>query len=113
MQKRSKSSVKVLKSVSAVSSTLSTEQVKEKISVLRSEMSHYTLESISISILSLLLFIGAPSVFPEIINPYLPSSLKIMQALIAIPTVFWILSILGNVFRLFLISRLQKQISSK
>lgn len=100
-------------SVSSKQATMTKEQMQEKISVLRMEMTHYAVESVSISILALLLFIGAPSVFPEIINPYLPSSLKIMQALVAVPSVFWVLTLLGNVYRLFMISKLQKQVLLK
>lgn len=86
---------------------MSTEQVKDRIAELRVEMVHNTIESISVSILALLLFIGAPSVFPEIINPYLPSSLKIMQAFVAIPAIFWIVAILGNMIRYYKILRLR------
>jgi len=95
-------------SVSNKQVNMTKEQMQEKISVLRMEMTHYAVESVSISILALLLFIGAPSVFPEIINPYLPSSLKIMQALVAIPTVFWLVTIVSNMFRYFKILKLQE-----
>lgn len=83
------------------------ELIKMQIMELRMEMTHYVNESIAVSILALLLFIGAPSVFPEIINPYLPSSLKIMQAFIAVPTVFWLLTIFGNMVRYFKILKLK------
>lgn len=83
------------------------ELIKMQIMELRMEMTHYIVESVAISILALLLFIGSPSVFPEIINPYLPSSLKIMQAFIAVPTVFWLLTIFGNMIRYFKILRLK------
>ena len=89
------------------------ETVKDRITELRMEMTHYIVESVAISILALLLFIGAPSVFPEVINPYLPSSLKIMQAFVAIPTVFWVITILGNMIRYFKILRLRDSLSSK
>lgn len=106
--------VKNLKSVLArFDIKLSPEQIKEKISVLRTDMSQAISLSTSTSILALLLFIGAPSVFPEIINPYLPSSLKIMQGIVIVPSVFWILTILGNMARFTMIVRLQKKLSSK
>ncbi len=89
------------------------ETIKDRIAELRMEMTHYVVESVAISILALLLFIGAPSVFPEVINPYLPSSLKIMQAFVAIPTVFWVITILGNMIRYFKILRLRDSLSSK
>lgn len=83
------------------------EMVKDEISELRMEMTHYVNESIAVSILALLLFIGAPSVFPEIINPYLPSSLMIMQAFVAVPSVFLVITILGNMVRYFKILKLK------
>lgn len=86
------------------------ELVKVQIAELRMDMTHYIVESIAISILALLLFIGAPSVFPEIINPYLPSSLKIMQALVSVPLIFWLLTIFGNMFRYFKILKLKDSI---
>ncbi len=92
---------------------LSPEQMKEKILMLRTDMSQAINLSTSTSILALLLFIGAPSVFPEIINPYLPSSLKIMQAIVIVPSFFWILTILGNMAKFVMIVRLQKKLSSK
>lgn len=76
----------------------------------RKEMTHSILESTSVSILALLLFIGAPSVFPEIINPYLPSSLKIMQAIVSVPLIFWLVTILANMVRYFKIFKLQKRL---
>lgn len=90
-----------------VAPVMTLEQIKDRILELRGEMSHYVNESTSVSILALLLFIGAPSVFPEIINPYLPSSLKIMQAIVMIPSVFWLVTILGNMLRYFRILKLQ------
>lgn len=96
-----------------VSPVLSVEQIKDKITELRGEMTHYISESTSISILALLLFIGAPSVFPEIINPYLPSSLKIMQGIVMVPSLFWLITILGNMVRYFKILKLQDLLSSK
>lgn len=101
--------IKKLKS----SKALTVEQTKEKISAIRMMMIHCAIESVAVSILALLLFIGAPSVFPEIINPYLPSSLKIMQAIVAVPTILWILTILGNAFNYIRIYKLQKSLSSK
>ena len=86
------------------------ELIKMQIMELRMEMTHYIVESVAISILALLLFIGSPSVFPEIINPYLPSSLVIMQSFIAVPTVFWLLTILGNMVRYFKILKLKDSI---
>lgn len=98
--------VKVSNLIQAVNS----EMVRDQITALRMEMTHYVTESVSVSILALLLFIGAPSVFPEVINPYLPSSLKIMQAFVAIPSVFWLVTILGNMFRYFRILKLQEKL---
>ena len=89
------------------------DQISNKISLLRLDMSQAINFSTSTSILALLLFIGAPSVFPEIINPYLPSSLKIMQGIVVVPSFFWILTILGNIARSVMIMRLQKKLSSK
>lgn len=100
---------KVLKQ-EVVSKVVDVELVKSQISELRSEMTHYVTESLSVSMLSLLLFIGAPSVFPEIINPYLPSSLRIMQAFIALPTVFWLVTVVSNMFRYFKILKLQESL---
>ncbi len=97
--------------VTKVAVVLTTEQIKDRISELRMEMTHYINESTSVSILALLLFIGAPSVFPEIINPYLPSSLKIMQAFVAVPSLFWIITIFGNMVRYFKILSLQDKLS--
>lgn len=86
------------------------EILRDQITALRMEMTHYVIESVSVSILALLLFIGAPSVFPEFINPYLPSSLKIMQTFVAVPSVFWLITILGNMFRYFKILKLQEKL---
>ena len=110
MAKSIKKAVKVSRPVKKVE-VLSNEQIKDRISELRMEMTHYVSESTAVSILALLLFIGAPSVFPEIINPYLPSALKIMQAFVAIPSVFWLVTILGNMVRYFKILRLQEKLS--
>lgn len=99
--------------VSNLLQAFNAEIIKDQITELRMEMSHHILESTSVSILALLLFIGAPSVFPEIINPYLPSSLMIMQAFVAIPVVFWAITILGNMIRYFKILRLQDLLFSK
>ena len=88
---------------------LNKEQVIWKIKESRFCVTHMAMESVAVSILALLLFIGAPSVFPEIINPYLPSSLKIMQGIVIVPTVFWILTIITcfvNWFRIKKLSRL-------
>jgi len=95
------------------SKVLTIEQTKEKILAIRMTMIHCAIQSVAVSILALLLFIGAPSVFPEIINPYLPSSLKIMQAIVAVPAILWILAILVNAFSYIRIYKLQKSLSSK
>lgn len=107
--KKAVSPIEVLKSFKFSKSAvkMTPEMAKEGILELRSEMTHYVTESVSVSILALLLFIGAPSVFPEVINPYLPSSLLIMQSFVAVPTVFWILTILGNMVRYFKILKLK------
>lgn len=104
---------KDIKAFSFKSPVLSDEQIKEKIVMLRADMSQAINLSTATSILALLLFIGAPSVFPEIINPYLPSSLKIMQAFVIVPSVFWLLTILGNMARFVMIFKLQKKLSTK
>lgn len=109
MVKRAEKSVRTVK-VSNLLQAVNAEMVKDQITSLRAEMTHYVTESVAISILALLLFIGAPSVFPEIINPYLPSSLKIMQAFVAIPTIFWAITILGNMVRYFRILKLQDKL---
>lgn len=84
-----------------------------QISELKKDKILYTLESLTVSMLALLLFIGAPSVFPEIINPYLPSSLKIMQALVAVPVAVSVLVLITNLFRWIKIMKFQKALSSK
>lgn len=108
-KRSAKKEVKTLK-VSNLLEAVNAEMVKDQITSLRMEMTHYVTESVAVSILALLLFIGAPSVFPEIINPYLPSSLKIMQAFIMIPSVFWLITILGNMVRYFKILKLQDKL---
>lgn len=112
VKKTVKKEVKTLK-VSNLLEAVNSEMVRDQIAALRMEMTHYITESTSVSILALLLFIGAPSVFPEIINPYLPSSLKIMQAFVAVPTLFWIITILGNMVRYFKILKLQEKLLNK
>lgn len=104
-----KAEVKTVK-VSSLIEAVNSEMVRDQITALRMEMTHYVIESVSVSILALLLFISAPSVFPEIINPYLPSSLKIMQAFVMIPSVFWLVTILGNMVRYFKILKLQEKL---
>jgi len=104
-----KAEVKTVK-VSSLIEAVNSEMVRDQITALRMEMTHYVTESVSVSILALLLFIGAPSVFPEVINPYLPSSLKIMQAFVAVPSVFWLVTIFGNMFRYFRILSLQEKL---
>jgi len=109
VKKTSKTELKTVK-VSNLIEAVNSEMVRDQITALRMEMTHYVTESVSVSILALLLFIGAPSVFPEIINPYLPSSLKIMQAFVMIPSVFWLMTILGNMVRYFKILKLQEKL---
>lgn len=103
---------KTSKVVREVKTSINKDEVLMQISTLRSEMTHYVLESVSVSILALLLFIGAPSVFPEIINPFLPSSLQIMQAFVAVPLVFWLVTVFSNMFRYFKILKLQDRLKS-
>lgn len=98
------------KAKKVVAPKMTTEQIKVEISDLKLERSHSFLESLAVSILSLLLFIGAPSVFPEIINPYLPSSLRIMQAFILVPTVFFTVALLSNMVRYYKILKLQEKL---
>ena len=99
--------VKKTVKVSSILEAFNASVVQDQIVELRADMSRCVNESTSVSILALLLFIGAPSVFPEIINPYLPSSLKIMQVFVAIPAVFWVATSLGNMVRYFKILRLK------
>lgn len=87
------------------------EQIKFQISELHRDRTQFVLEALTISMLALLLFIGAPSVFPELINPYLPSSLKIMQGIIVVPVVFWLFVLIGNLLRLVKINKLTKMLS--
>lgn len=89
------------------------DQIRFEIDQLRKAKIVCTMESVAISILALLIFIGAPSVFPEIINPYLPQSLKIMQGIILLPVVFWLFTLVGNVIRLKKILKLQKTLTGK
>lgn len=110
MARATKKTAKVSRPTKVVE-VMSVEQIKDRIAALRMEMTQYVTESVAVSILALLLFIGAPSVFPEIINPYLPSSLKIMQAFVMIPTVFWLVTIIGNMFRYFQILKLQEKLA--
>lgn len=87
------------------------EMIKMMIEGLRAERVVYAVESVAVSILALLVFIGAPSVFPNIINPYEPSSLKILQGVILFPVAYWLLfAVIGNLVRLAKIQRLQKKL---
>lgn len=79
-----------------------------QIAELKKDKILYVLESLTVSMLALLLFIGAPSVFPEIINPYLPSSLKIMQAIVIVPVVVAVLVLISNLVRWVKIVKLSK-----
>lgn len=99
---------KLLKKGKKTNQKLSREQVLYQINEVKFCMNYCALESVAVSILSLLLFIGAPSVFPEIINPYLPSSLKIMQGIVIVPTVFWLLTIINYVVSWFKVRKLSK-----
>lgn len=109
VKKTTKKEVRTLK-VSNLLEAVNAEMVKDQVISLRAEMTHSVIESVAVSILALLLFIGAPSVFPEIIDPYLPSSLKIMQSFVIIPSVFWLVTILGNMVRYFKILKLQDKL---
>jgi hypothetical protein len=111
-KKRTPKTIKTVK-VSNLMRALSVEELRDQVKELRAEMTRYIIESIAVSILGLLLFIGAPSVFPTIIDPYNPNSLKIMQGVIAIPTVFWVLTVLGNMVRYFKILRLKAQLRNQ
>lgn len=82
-----------------------------QISALREDMRLASTDSVAISILALLLFIGAPSVFPTIIDPYNPNSLKIMQWIIIVPSAYWVFTILSNLYRMFRVYRLSKKTS--
>jgi len=108
MKLKSKKNAKVQTiKVHSLLEALNVEMIKDQITELRTDMSYYMMESLAISILALLLFIGAPSVFPEIINPYLPSSLLIMQSFVAVPVIFCVATIFGNMFRYFKILKLR------
>ncbi|MBL7036792.1 hypothetical protein ISR94_03030 [Candidatus Microgenomates bacterium] len=89
------------------------DQIRFEIDQLRKDKILFAVESVALSILALLVFIAAPSVFPEIINPYLPSSLKILQGVVLLPLVFWIFTLVGNLIRLKKILKLQKTLSGK
>jgi len=87
--------------------------LKFQISEIRKDKIVYAVESTALTILALLVFIGAPSVFPEIINPYEPSSLKILQGVIILPFVYWLLvAVIGNLLRLRKINKLQRELMS-
>lgn len=90
---------------------MTTEQMMFQIAELRKDKMLFVGESVAVSLLALLLFIGAPSVFPEVINPYAPESLKIMQGIIIAPSAFWLFVMVGNLFRYMKIRKLQKQLS--
>lgn len=79
-----------------------------QIAELKKDKILYVLESLTVSMLALLLFIGAPSVFPEIINPYLPSSLVIMQVIVVVPVVVAVLVLISNIVRWVKINKLSK-----
>jgi Na+-transporting NADH:ubiquinone oxidoreductase subunit NqrD len=120
MAKAVKKVVKEIKSLKSVKNLLpkfdmkmSNDQMEKRVDSLKADMSQAINLSTATSILALLLFIGAPSVFPEIINPYLPSSLKIMQGIVIVPSVLWVLTLLSNLVRFVLIVKLQKKLSSK
>lgn len=66
------------------------------------------IHSIAVSVLAFIVFIGAPSVFPTIINPYLPSSLKIMQGIVLVPVVVFVLTLIINFVRWIKIIKLSK-----
>lgn len=89
------------------------QKVWYQIKSMKKDMTHMATESTAISILALLLFIGAPSVFPTIIDPYQPSSLKIMQGIIIVPTAFWLFSIVTNLVRCVVIFKLKRSLSPK
>jgi hypothetical protein len=89
------------------------EEIKFELEQLRKDKMVYALESIALSMLALLIFIGAPSVFPKIINPYLESSLKILQAVIIVPVVYFLYMLVGNLVRLVKIQKLTKGLQGK
>lgn len=90
--------------------TSNVELVKFEMNLLKHASIQVAVESTALSILSLLVFIGAPSVFPEVINPYDPNSLKILQGVIILPFAYWLLAVIGNMVRLRRIQKLQKQL---
>jgi surface polysaccharide O-acyltransferase-like enzyme len=102
-----------LKSVDTSVMTLAEtrEMYKMQIEGLRTDKIVYAVESVAVSILALLVFIGAPSVFPEIINPYEPSSLKMLQGVIIFPLAYWLFfAVIGNLIRLAKIQKLTKKL---
>lgn len=108
-----KKSVKKSSRLSTLSSApmVNNEMVKMQIEGLRSDRVVYAVEAVALSILSLLVFIGAPSVFPDVINPYDPSSLKILQGVIILPVAYWLLfTLIGNLVRLWKIQKLQRKL---
>lgn len=88
-------------------------QVMDRIEQLNKDRLLFAVESVAVSILALLVFIGAPSVFPTLINPYDPNSLKILQAVIALPTAFWVYVIVGNMVRMYQVLKLQEKLHGK
>jgi len=86
------------------------EQLRFEIDQLRSASLVCTLESVALTILAMVLFIGAPSVFPEIINPYDPNSLKILQGIIIVPTAYFVFALFGNIVRIVKVQKLQKSL---
>ena len=86
------------------------EQLMFEIEQFRNDKIVYAVESVALTILALLVFIGAPSVFPTLINPYDPNSLKILQGVIILPFAYFVLVLIGNLIRLYKIQKLQKEL---
>lgn len=91
---------------------MTTEQMMFQIAELKRDKMLFVGESVAVSLLALLLFIGAPSVFPEVINPYAPESLRIMQGIVIVPSAFWLFVMVGNVIRYMRIMKLKKMLMS-
>lgn len=91
----------------------SKEQLMFEIDQLRKDRMLSAIESAGISMTGLLVFIGAPSVFPTIINPYDPKSLVILQYVVGVPLGFWLLVFVSNMIRMYQVMKLQKKLLGK
>lgn len=91
----------------------SKEQLMFEIDQLRKDKILFAIESVAVSMTGLLVFIGAPSVFPTIINPYDPKSLVILQFVVGIPLAYWFFALVTNMVRMYRVMRLQEKLLGK